>query len=104
MELFCRSFLPVFDTVMGTGSISHAANEIGLMQLALSNSFARPRSELGNALIVHKRNGIQPTPFALSCPEPVASAVTLLDNAGEQASGFDPDRIVHSFTFAMSVT
>ncbi len=55
---------PVFIEIMRHGSVSKAADVLGLTQPATSNALSRLRAQLGDPLFVRTRNGMLPTHFA----------------------------------------
>lgn len=76
-----RHFLAVVDH----GSVSAAANWLGIAQPALSQSIARMEKELGVTLFERSRRGARPTPAALSILEDVRVSVTRIDAAAQRA-------------------
>lgn len=55
---------PVFIEIMRHGSVSKAADVLGLTQPATSNALSRLRRQMGDPLFVRTRNGMLPTHFA----------------------------------------
>ena len=54
----------VFAAIMRYGSVSRAAQSLGLTQPATSNALTRLRSQLGDPLFVRSKNGMLATKFA----------------------------------------
>ena len=54
----------VFVEIMRHGSVSKAAEALGLTQPAASNALSRLREQMGDPLFVRTRNGMLPTHFA----------------------------------------
>ncbi|MGY8527296.1 LysR family transcriptional regulator [Paracidovorax citrulli] len=76
-----RYFLAVVDH----GSVSHAANWLGIAQPALSTALSRMENELGLRLFERSRRGATPTPAALAILEDVRTSVTRIDAAARRA-------------------
>ncbi|MBO1111861.1 LysR family transcriptional regulator [Bordetella petrii] len=76
-----RHFLAVIDH----GSVSGAANWLGIAQPALSQSLGRMERELGVQLFERSRRGAAPTAAALSILEDVRVSVARIDAAGRRA-------------------
>lgn len=76
-----RHFLAVIDH----GSVSAAANWLGIAQPALSQSLARMEKELGVQLFVRSRRGAAPTAAAQSILEDVRISVARIDAAARRA-------------------
>ena len=62
------NLLRAFDAVLREGSVTAAAERLGLSQPAMSNALARLRALLGDPLFVRTPGGMDPTPFARSSP------------------------------------
>ena len=76
-----RHFLAVIDH----GSVSGAANWLGIAQPALSQSLGRMERELGVQLFERSRRGVAPTAAALSILEDVRVSVARIDAAARRA-------------------
>ena len=76
-----RHFLAVIDH----GSISAAADALGIAQPALSQSLARMERELGVKLFDRSRRGAEATTAALAILEDVRVSVTRIDAAARRA-------------------
>ncbi|OZI33753.1 LysR family transcriptional regulator [Bordetella genomosp. 5] len=76
-----RHFLAVIDY----GSISAAADGLGIAQPALSQSLARMERELGVKLFERSRRGAEPTTAALAILEDVRVSMTRIDAAQRRA-------------------
>ncbi len=76
-----RHFLAVIDH----GSVSGAANWLGIAQPALSQSLGRMERELGVQLFERSRRGAAPTAAALSILEDVRVSVARIDAAARRA-------------------
>lgn len=76
-----RHFLAVIDH----GSVSQAANWLGIAQPALSQSLGRMERDLGVRLFERGRQGAQPTAAALAILEDVRVSVARIDAAAQRA-------------------
>lgn len=81
-----RTFVRVFEA----GSITTAAAELRLSQPTVSHAVKRLRSQLGDELFVRAPGGVRGTDMAESLYRDIAPALNALDEAVEQARGFDP--------------
>ncbi|USE77462.1 LysR family transcriptional regulator [Cupriavidus gilardii] len=76
-----RYFLAVIDH----GSVSRAADWLGIAQPALSTALARMEKDLGVRLFERSRRGAQPTPAALAILDDVRTSVERIDAAARRA-------------------
>lgn len=84
------NLLRVFDAVFRHGSVSRAADELGLSQPAVSQAITRLRRQLGNPLFERVHGGVRPTPRAERLSQAVSSAMATLEVALAEAHVFDP--------------
>jgi len=82
--------LVCFDALAATGSVSQAAQAVGITQPAMSNVLARLRTQYADPLFVKTRGGMSPTPRALELIEPVRQAIEQVDRLLAPAGPFDP--------------
>jgi DNA-binding transcriptional LysR family regulator len=90
------NLLRAFDAVLREGSVTAAAERLGLSQPAMSNALSRLRRLLGDPLFMRTPGGMRPTPFAQQFAAPVQQALDLIRAGFSQQAGFDPktsDRI-----------
>jgi DNA-binding transcriptional LysR family regulator len=90
------NLLRAFDAVLREGSVTAAAERLGLSQPAMSNALSRLRRLLGDPLFMRTPGGMRPTPFAQQFAAPVQQALDLIRASFSQQAGFDPgtsDRI-----------
>ena len=94
----------VFAAIMRHGSVTQAAQSLGLTQPATSNALTRLRSQLGDPLFVRSKNGMLPTKFATEMAPAVDRA--LADLQGITREGAVPDvklaELKRNFTIVMS--
>lgn len=79
-----------FDALASTGSVSRAAQRMGITQPAMSSVLARLRRKYSDPLFVKARTGMSPTPRALELVEPVRRALDELARVLTPAGPFDP--------------
>ena len=84
------NLLRVFDAVFRHGSVSRAAEELGLSQPAASQAITRLRLLLGNPLFERMHGGVRPTPRAERLAQAVREALATLEIALAQAHEFEP--------------
>jgi DNA-binding transcriptional LysR family regulator len=96
------NLLRVFDAIATEGSVTVAAERIGLSQPAMSNALARLRQLFGDPLFVRTPRGMRPTPFAQQLAQPVRAALRLIQGALQQHAGFEPRTSTNTFRFYMS--
>ncbi len=94
--------LIAFDAVRRHGSVSIAAEELGLAQPTLSNRLRSLRAALGDPLFVRTSEGMVPTPFAAELGRHVAQALSLIDQGLRQQRAFEPSRENRTFTLIMT--
>lgn len=96
------NLLLVFDAILKTGSVSQAADEIGLTQPTMSNALTRLRDYFNDQLFVRTQGSMQPTPLALRLAEPVQDALGQLRHALEDKRHFEASESTRSFRICMT--
>jgi DNA-binding transcriptional LysR family regulator len=96
------NLLRLFAAVYDTGSVSKAAERLGISQPAASNGLTRLRTLLGNALFARAHGGVRPTPMADHLIGAVRPALALLTDGLRQTSHFDPARSQRTYRMHMS--
>lgn len=99
---FDLNLLRIFDALVREGSVSSAANRLGLSQPAVSNALNRLRNLLGDPLFVRTRRGMEPTAFALRLCSPVQDGLAQIRAGLSQAVTFDPATSDATFTLLMN--
>ncbi len=94
------NLLPVFVALMEEGSVTRAAERLGMTQPALSNALGRLRDLLRDPLFVRERYGMQPTPKAQELAPEIAAALARLDGLILGRRAFDPAQAELLFTIA----
>jgi DNA-binding transcriptional LysR family regulator len=70
--------------------VSHAAENLGLSQSAVSMTLARMRKHFGDPLFVRTSTGMAPTPYAVELIGDLNKAAEILESALERRAIFDP--------------
>lgn len=94
--------LAVLDEVHKTGSVSAAAERLGIAQSTASISLNRLRKVFGDKLFSRTAKGMEPTPFATAIVADVRAALGLLARAQSHSVQFDPAKARQRFHFAMT--
>ncbi len=96
------NLLRLFDAVYRAGSVSRAADHLGLTQPAASQGLTRLRNLLHDPLFTRAPGGVQPTPRAQRLAEPVRQALAMLQGALGEADAFEPRLSRRTFELHMS--
>lgn len=95
------NLLTIFDAIMAEGSITRAAERLGMTQPALSNALTRMRRMVDDPLFVRVGNRIVPTARAEALAVPIRQALEL----AERALSRNPEEMEHDdarvFTLAL---
>jgi DNA-binding transcriptional LysR family regulator len=94
------NLLLVLHTVLEEQSVARAAEKLSVTSSAVSNSLARLRAVLDDALFVRRGRRLTPTPRALELAAPLKMALGTLTQALD--AGFDPAMTRRRFTLALS--
>jgi DNA-binding transcriptional LysR family regulator len=86
------NLLRLFDAVYRLGSVSHAAEALGLSQPAASQGLTRLRLALGDALFIRSGGRMRPTLRAEHLASVVTPAVTAIQEVLREKDSFDPAR------------
>lgn len=96
------NLLLVFDAILRTGSVTQAADDVGLSQPSMSNALTRLREYFNDQLFVRTQGSMQPTPLALRLAEPVQEALGQLRQALEDKRHFDATSSARCFRICMT--
>ncbi len=96
------NLLKIFDAVHVEGSVSRAAQRLGLTQPSVSHGLARLRALFGDALFVRVRGGVAPTPVASRIAPALADALHAVQSVLDDARRFDAARDRRTFRIHMS--
>jgi DNA-binding transcriptional LysR family regulator len=96
------NLLPVLVTIYEHGSVSAAAQHLGLSQSAVSAALARLREKYGDPLFQRVGHGMQPTARMRALFEPLRESLARVDVTLASEPVFDPKTTRHTLTFAMT--
>lgn len=82
--------LEIFDHIHRGGSLSRAAERLGIGQPAVSMALAKLRRHYGDPLFVRSGAGMAPTPLADAVAGPLRQALGILTSALQHRVAFDP--------------
>jgi DNA-binding transcriptional LysR family regulator len=91
--------LMVFDAVLRCGSLTLAADSLGITQPAISKSMQRLREYFDDPLMVRTTKGMEPTPKALELAPAVRDILDVFRNKLEFAPEFLPEQSSREFQF-----
>src|SRR4051812_170347 len=90
-------WIAVFDAVYSTGSVSKAADRLGLPQAAASTMLNKLRAHFDDRLFTRTARGMQPTPHAERIRPHLQEVLAQIEQARSSRSGFDPAQAQRSF-------
>jgi DNA-binding transcriptional LysR family regulator len=94
------NLLLVFDALVATGSVTRAAEQVGLTQSGASNALAQLRLHFGDPLFERHGRGVRPTPRALEIAPDVRSGIEAFRRALAPRE-FSPSDLARTFHLAM---
>jgi DNA-binding transcriptional LysR family regulator len=89
-DLFDAKLLRLFDLLHHTGSVTRAAEELGLSQPTVSIWLSKLRTQFNNPLFVRTSKGMQPTPRADALIGTVRTALESFRQLSESEPIFNP--------------
>jgi len=95
-------WLAVFDEVYKTGSVSKAAEHLGLAQAAASTMLNKLRAHFDDRLFTRTARGMQPTPHAERLLPHLREVLAQLESARGSRTAFDPALARRSFRVCMT--
>lgn len=90
MRAFDLNLLRVFDAVMTCGSVTQAAEQLGMTAPAISQALSRLQEHIDESLFVRHGRGIAPTATAQALHEHVQGALQTLERGIEFNAQFNP--------------
>lgn len=96
------NLLVIFNTLMQERNVTRTAARLHLTQGAVSAALGRLRQLFSDDLFVRGREGMIPTPKALSMAAKVGQALATIDSLIFESEDFDPTTANHTFHLAMS--
>ena len=94
--------LVAFDALLAEGSVTRAAERVGIGQPAMSHALARLRRLLNDELFVRAPDGVRPTPRALMLAPAIRGALSAIQEALLHGQEFAPATAERSFVLGMS--
>ncbi len=83
------NLLLIFEAVYKSGSVSQAAQSLGMSQPTVSNALTRLRAQFSDRLFVRADRGVRPTPFASGLASSVTDALNMLRSGLQMNADFD---------------
>lgn len=102
MAKFDMELLSVFEAIYTSGSITRAAECLGIAQPTVSIALAKLRAHFGDPLFTRTSRGMEPTPHAQSIVADVRTALGALHNALRYQKAFDPASSDREFKIGMT--
>lgn len=96
------SFLYLLEAILDGGSVSAAADRLGLSQSATSHALGRLRERFNDPLFVKTKNGMRPTPEAERLGLAARKALEIVRTEMLEAGVFDPATTQRTFVIGMS--
>lgn len=94
--------LQVFEEIYKTGSVTRAADKLGLGQPAVSIALGRLREHFDDPLFVRIANVMEPTPLARELEPQISGTLASLEQVFGYRSGFDPTTAERTFCISMT--
>ena len=95
-------FLLVFEAVLTHGTITKAAEHLGVSQSALSHTLVRLRAHFGDPLFVRSGGVMKPTPLVAGVMEPLSRSLAIIRGEILGARRFDPKTSQRTFKVCVS--
>lgn len=102
MRTFDLNLLPLLVAIHEHGSVTAAAQHLGMSQSAVSTALARLRQHYGDPLFHRVGHGMEATARMRGLIEPLREALARVDGTFVSEPVFDPKTTQHTFTFAMT--
>lgn len=96
------NLLVALEALVEEGSVTRAAERMGVSQSAMSHTLRRLREVFDDELLVRTQNGMLPTPLATRLVAPVRRGLETIQAALDDQPTFDPATARHTFTLATS--
>lgn len=101
---FDLNLIKVFLAIWDAGSLTLAAERLGLTQPAVSHALKRLRDEFGDPLFVRSGKAMDPTQTAIALRAPFEQALQLVGGTMRQARSFDAATSGRQFRIALTDT
>jgi DNA-binding transcriptional LysR family regulator len=99
---FDLNLLPVLVAIHEHGSVTAAAQHLGMSQPSVSTALAKLRQRYGDPLFHRAGHGMKATPRLRKLIQPLREALTRMDDTFASEAAFVPATTQRTFTFAMS--
>lgn len=96
------NLLPIINVLYETGSVTKAAQKLGVSQPAVSKSLAKLRSALGDQLFIKTPEGMKPTAKAAAMLSPIQEILSNVQDQIISSVSFDPTTADTTFNVALS--
>ncbi|RJG07638.1 LysR family transcriptional regulator [Noviherbaspirillum cavernae] len=95
-------WLTVFDEIYKTGSVSRAAERLGLAQATASIALSKLRLHFGDKLFSRTSKGMEPTPHAQKIYPELREVMALLEKARGVQNVFEPASTARDFLISIT--
>lgn len=102
LRTFDLNLLRIFEAISHDGSVSKAADKLGMSQPAVSNALNRLRRQFDDPLFVRTQHGMEPTPKATRLAAAVHGGLTTIRAGLSSGVDFDPATSERRFTLLMT--
>lgn len=99
---FDLNLLPVLVAIHEHGSVTAAAQHLGMSQPSVSIALSKLRQRYGDPLFHRAGHGMKATPRLRALVQPLRDALTRMDDTFASEAAFTPKTTQRTFTFAMS--
>ena len=99
---FDLNLLPVLVAIHEHGSVTAAAQHLGISQPAVSTALAKLRHQYGDPLFHRSGHGMKATVRMRALIQPLRDALVRMDDTFISETAFNPRTTQRTFTFAMS--
>ena len=99
---FDLNLLPVLVAIHEHGSVTAAAQHLGISQPAVSTALAKLRHQYGDPLFHRSGHGMKATVRMRALIQPLRDALVRMDDTFVSETAFNPRTTQRTFTFAMS--
>jgi DNA-binding transcriptional LysR family regulator len=102
LRKFDLNLLVIFQAILKTGSVTAAADQVGLSPSAVSHALARLRTMFNDELMQRTSKGLEPTERARALAVEIEAGLARIGDAIEGQHVFDPARAERVFTMQIA--
>jgi DNA-binding transcriptional LysR family regulator len=102
LRKFDLNLLVIFQAILKTGSVTAAADQVGLSPSAVSHALARLRAMFNDELMQRTSKGLEPTERARALAVEIEAGLARIGDAIEGQHVFDPARAERVFTMQIA--